>query len=166
MHARKLVRKGFTLVEILIVVVILGILAAIVIPQFTNASETAKFSSLSSQLQTIRSQVELYKNQHNDDFPTADGTADGAWDWDRLTAETELDGTTPEAGDPTYGPYLQKNPVNPFEDSSTVSGTPDTNGTAAAGTGWVWIDGSLKAVMAADKATDVDADTDNDVETY
>src|SRR5690606_21145974 len=53
MHARKMVRKGFTLVEILIVVVILGILAAIVIPQFTNASESAQFSSTVSQLQTI-----------------------------------------------------------------------------------------------------------------
>ncbi|MEM9111640.1 MAG: prepilin-type N-terminal cleavage/methylation domain-containing protein, partial [Planctomycetota bacterium] len=51
-----MVRKGFTLVEILIVVVILGILAAIVIPQFTNASEAAKASSVLSQLQTLRSQ--------------------------------------------------------------------------------------------------------------
>lgn len=47
-------RKGFTLVEILIVVVILGILAAIVIPQFTNASEEAKQNSLRSNLQSIR----------------------------------------------------------------------------------------------------------------
>ncbi|MCC7406490.1 MAG: prepilin-type N-terminal cleavage/methylation domain-containing protein, partial [Phycisphaeraceae bacterium] len=39
-------KSGFTLIEILIVVVILGILAAIVIPQFTNASETAKGSNL------------------------------------------------------------------------------------------------------------------------
>ena len=35
-------KTGFTLVEILIVVIILGILAAIVIPQFTSASESAK----------------------------------------------------------------------------------------------------------------------------
>ena len=45
--------RGFTLVEILIVVVILGILAAIVIPQFTEASTEAKLSSLCSDLQTI-----------------------------------------------------------------------------------------------------------------
>ena len=62
-------RKGFTLVEILIVVIILGILAAIVIPQFTNASTDARKNSLSSQLQTMRSQFELYKLQHNDKLP-------------------------------------------------------------------------------------------------
>ena len=68
--SRKSIRKGFTLVEILIVVVILGILAAIVIPQFTNASESAKGSSLVSQLQTIRGQLELYQTQHNGSYPT------------------------------------------------------------------------------------------------
>ena len=54
-------KSGFTLVEILIVVVILGILAAIVIPQFTDASTQAKESSLCADLQTLRSQIELYK---------------------------------------------------------------------------------------------------------
>jgi general secretion pathway protein G len=75
-QARK--ARGFTLVEILIVVIILGILAAIVIPQFTNASEDARRNSLTSQLQTIRSQVELYKLQHRESWPTTDGTADAA----------------------------------------------------------------------------------------
>ena len=58
--------RGFTLVEILIVVIILGILAAIVIPQFTNASQNARESSLQSTLQTLRSQIQLYKLQHGD----------------------------------------------------------------------------------------------------
>ena len=62
-------KRGFTLVEILIVVVILGILAAIVIPQFTEASTEAKVSRLASDLQTMRSQIELYKVQHSDTPP-------------------------------------------------------------------------------------------------
>ena len=61
---------GFTLVEILIVVVILGILAAIVIPQFTSASQEAVKGALQSQLQTIDSQLELYRVRNQGAFPT------------------------------------------------------------------------------------------------
>jgi general secretion pathway protein G len=115
MHRNRLVQKGFTLVEILIVVIILGILAAIVIPQFTNASEDARKSSLTSQLQTLRSQTELYKLQHRDNFPTSDGTLSGTWDWDRLTTQTDEDGAAYVAGTSTsgpFGPYLQAKPAN------------------------------------------------------
>ena len=104
--------KGFTLVEILIVVVILGILAAIVIPQFTNASQTAKASSLISQLQTIRSQLELAQIQHNGVYP--DLVTNG---WTPLTTETEPNDTTYAAGDASgneVGPYLQQAPSNAF----------------------------------------------------
>ena len=62
-------RNGFTLIEILIVVIILGILAAIVIPQFTNASKEAKSSSLVTMVQSLRSQIALFKLQHNDYLP-------------------------------------------------------------------------------------------------
>src|SRR5256885_10143298 len=93
MYSRKS-NKGFTLVEILIVVIILGILAAIVIPQFTNASQDARKSSLVSQLQTIRSQIELYKLQHRDAWPTSDGAVASAWVWSKMTAKTNDDGTT------------------------------------------------------------------------
>ena len=111
-------KSGFTLVEILIVVVILGILAAIVIPQFTEASTEAKTNSLMSDLQTIRSQIELYKVQHNDVVPAPEA----AGTWDRMTQYTDIAGAAQAAKDAThiYGPYLQQIPANPFNDLRTI----------------------------------------------
>ena len=121
--------KGFTLVEILIVVVILGILAAIVIPQFTSASTEAKESALVSDLQAVRSQIELYKIHHNDNLPGTQGvdfvTA--------MTSKTNQDGVVDTSGgtDPTFrfGPYMRVIPINPFNDFATVEidGTPGDN---------------------------------------
>ncbi|HCA39843.1 MAG TPA: hypothetical protein DEO92_09225 [Phycisphaerales bacterium] len=78
-HIRRAAR-GFTLIEILIVVVILGILAAVIIPQFTNAADDASVSSARTQLQTMRSQVELFRSQTGS-YPAASGTG---VDWSGL----------------------------------------------------------------------------------
>ena len=104
-------KSGFTLVEILIVVVILGILAAVVIPQFTEASTEAKTSSLCTDLQTMRSQIELYKIQHNDVIPQPEGAT-----WNRMTQYTNVGGTVnaTKSTEYCYGPYLQKVPSNQF----------------------------------------------------
>lgn len=108
-------KSGFTLVEILIVVVILGILAAIVIPQFTEASSEAKLSSLCTDLQTMRSQIELYKVQHNDNPPSlANFVA-------QMTGKTDING---DVGT-DYGPYLQKIPTNQFNDLGTLGNIGD-----------------------------------------
>ena len=72
-------KRGFTLIEILIVVVILGILAAIIIPQFTDAAQDASAASARSQLQTMRSQIELYRVQNNGQIPASDGGTSGPW---------------------------------------------------------------------------------------
>lgn len=123
---RSFSRKGFTLIEILIVVIILGILAAIVIPQFTNASEDARKSSVATQLQTIRSAVELYKLQHGDSYPTSTGLVGGTFSW------TSLVNTSISYDGKTVGPYLQQTPLNPMNNSATTATT------AAAGVGWVF----------------------------
>ncbi len=95
-------KSGFTLVEILIVVVILGILAAIVIPQFSNASSEAKLASLKSNLQSIRAQIQLYKIKNDDSSPTVAA----------FTSQMTTDANN--------GPFLQSIPTNPYTGTNSV----------------------------------------------
>ncbi len=134
-------KSGFTLVEILIVVIILGILAAIVIPHFTNASEDARESSLRSTLQTLRSQLELYKLQHRDLFPLSTVPLDntGNWSWDQMTTMTDETG----AAGGTLGPYMQSPSINSLlQGNSGVQMVADDaaalGATAGAGEGFVF----------------------------
>jgi general secretion pathway protein G len=135
--------RGFTLVEILIVVIILGILAAIVIPQFTNASSDARNNSVASTLQTLRGQIELFKIQHGD-VPPKDAAALMAC----LTGQTSAADTTGTGGAGTLGPYVQSFPVNPVNGWSTAAGA------AAANVGWVYTTatGNLYTVQATSTA--------------
>jgi general secretion pathway protein G len=145
-------KRGFTLVEILIVVVILGILAAIVIPQFTEASTEAKVSSLCSDLQTTRSQIELYKVQHNDDLPGAGG----ATFTQALTGYTDVDGDVWVEGTSTgtkYGVYLQQMPTNPFNQLATITEN-GTIGDSSAG----WEFNTTTGAFNADDDYDGDGD--------
>ena len=112
-------KQAFTLVEILIVVIILGILAAIVIPQFTEASDDARESAIRSDLQTMRSQLELYKAQHNGSYPGA------------ATFVTDM--TTKAGG---YGPYVQTFPTNPYNSLSDVTVEVGTTNLGGGATGW------------------------------
>jgi general secretion pathway protein G len=124
--------SGFTLVEILIVVIILGILAAIVIPQFTQASSDAKMSSVVSDLQTVRSQIELYKIQHGDRTPDKDM---GAGDvFTQLMKETDATGA--DSNTAHLGPYLQQRPKNPFVLSGGLPSSSVALDTPAATDGW------------------------------
>ena len=146
-------KSGFTLVEILIVVVILGILAAIVIPQFTEASTEAKLSSLCTDLQTLRSQIELYKIQHNDNPPSFANFVD------QMTKQSDLNGTVPPAaGLAAYGPYVQKVPVNQFNDKYDVTGIHgllDNTGTVG-DDGGSWEYDQATGAINADDAYDED----------
>ncbi|MFH2002215.1 MAG: prepilin-type N-terminal cleavage/methylation domain-containing protein [Planctomycetota bacterium] len=118
--------SGFTLVELLIVVIILGILAGVVIPQFSSASIEAKEAALMTDLAALRNAIDLYKVQHNDVYP---GTISGTTNWanfqTHLTTQTKKDGT---AGT-DFGPYLRTGvPKNPFNslNTGTIGAVPAT----------------------------------------
>lgn len=53
-------RKGFTLVELLVVISIIGILSAIAIPKFTSATATARGAKIQADLRTIDSAIQIY----------------------------------------------------------------------------------------------------------
>ena len=107
-------RKAFTLIEILIVVIILGILAAIVVPQFATASTDAKKATEANTIQTLRNQIAFYRLQHNDIDPTVDQL------WDNLLKATRVDGTIGTGPEFSFGPYLSSVPVNPYNGKSNV----------------------------------------------
>lgn len=126
-------RTGFTLIEILIVVIIMALLAATIIPQFSQSTTDAQDSTLRFNLHTIRSQLELYKMHHLNQYPELA-------EFERqMTEKTNVNGLA--GPDPIYGPYIQGDiPMNPFNNSNEVVAvaTPGTEPAAivAGGAGW------------------------------
>lgn len=124
-------QKGFTLVELLVVVIILAVLAAIVIPQLRTSSQDAKVSALDSDLSTVRSAVELYYHQHSSAYPgvvklhkgVAHTSTEDAF-VKQLTYCSKENGDTSDVCDSTYkfGPYLKKSiPKNPLPNAATTT---------------------------------------------
>jgi len=71
-------QAGFTLIEMLIVIILLGILAAIIIPQVSVTTDDAKLSALKSDLTSMRNAIELYYVQHNNVYPGEHDITGGA----------------------------------------------------------------------------------------
>lgn len=103
-------KKAFTLVELMIVVAILGILAAIVIPAFNDNTQQAREAAARDNLRIFRNVVELYAVQHN-------GVAPGYPGDDSLQppANGILRGQMI-----TNNAYLSAMPKNLFNDIATV----------------------------------------------
>lgn len=130
---RRLVSKGFTLVEILIVVVILGILAAVVVPQFTNATQDAQGGNMKAQKKSIQNQLELFKARTGS-YPTL-----------AQMQAAPANGSSTNWGILVDGGYLKQAPKNPHNNLTPVaSATVAANGIdvtgGAATDGWVYDD--------------------------
>jgi general secretion pathway protein G len=134
---RRCRRRAFTLIEILIVVVILGILAAIVIPQFSNASITARENTLKDELRYLRTQIVVYKAQHRDVPPGPD-----ADDFvEQMTGHTDDLGNISASRTDVYkfGPYLSKMPTNTINGKTDVKVVANDGAmTADDTTGWIY----------------------------
>ncbi len=139
LKAKSIASKGFTLVELLIVVIILAILAAIIVPQFSGATDDAEQAAYDTNIANIRAAVDLYRQQHNE-YPGAviatggtcvNGAAvtTGAVGEEAFIAQlrnyTNAAGEACTGTDPNefkYGPYLKDDlPVNPKGDNNTVT---------------------------------------------
>ncbi len=125
-------KEGFTLVELLIVIVILGILAAIVIARFAGATKDSKEANLKGNLRTIRAALETYKaNSKSNSYP---GNLDQLW----VGSIDDVDSKT----------FLERIPIDPFHRSKATAAssgvllpTDDAtgrNGKITGGGGWAY----------------------------
>lgn len=128
-------QEGFTLIEMLVVVIILGILAMIIVPQISVSTDDARLNTLQTNLNSIRSAVEVYAAQHANRYPgmysEADGTTATTTDalakqafLAQLTQFTDVNGMVNGTKTATfkYGPYLKTStlPPNPFNENTDV----------------------------------------------
>lgn len=90
-------QRAFTLVEILIVVVILGILAAIIVPQFAGAVEDTAVTTTKSELEKLRRAIEVFEVRNENALPAVIA-GDGTWG-DLIVSS---------------GAYLKEPPANPY----------------------------------------------------
>ncbi len=117
-------RKGFTLIELIMVIAILAILAAVVIPRFRDLTGRAKESACKAALGNLRSAIQIYHAdqlaQGNNVYPALSEVAE--------SAANARDSEIIENGDI---------PVNPYNDADTVRA--GTGARSASGTeGWAY----------------------------
>ena len=141
-------KKAFTLVELILVVTILGILGALVIPTFRGHITLAKETAAKDNLKVFRSQIEIYKMNHNgvppgyingSEAPTAILAL-------QFTATTTITGavspSTIPAGAYVNGPYIKKLPENPYNKLSDIAyvaqGTAFSAAVDGTSSGWLY----------------------------
>ena len=145
--------RAFSLIELVIVVVIIGVISAIAIPRMTRAANNAGAAALKANLSVLRSAIELYRAEHEGALPTVANIAE------QLTMYTKIGGTDHnEVSDAVagriYGPYVRNIPPLPVGDKKGKTKVDDGVG---ANVGWVY-NATTGAIIAGTNAKSLDAD--------
>lgn len=118
---RFILNEGFTLVEMLLVILILSIIAAMVLPQFHDSSMDTKNSTLQHNLRIVRNALELYAAQHNGEYPNAEDHNTFIKQLMHYTNLNQQPTSVKSLGYP-YGPYLKnKFPENPLAENKDIA---------------------------------------------
>lgn len=123
--------RGFSLIELMIVVAVLGILAAIVVPYFQEHAMQAKEAVAKDSLRILHSAIELYTARHS-------GIPPGYKDNNPQTTPTDLDFCRQLVTEGRYFSEMPENPFNKRQDIKMVGNSetfpPDPTGQF----GWVY----------------------------
>jgi hypothetical protein len=106
-------------VEAVIIASVLSVFTMSTVPKFIEASPESKTSELIDGLQEMRSQLDLYRAQHENSLPPVD-----SFESFKTAMTTEVE---------QYGPYVEKVPVNPFNNLNTVRFDGEPAGAGKAG---------------------------------
>ena len=109
-------RRGFTLIEILMVIAAMAIIAGVVVPQVTTVIDDAKNSAMLKDLRELTLAIERYRMEHNGGAP--DLIQNGVLI--QLTQKTDADGNVGSGPQFIYGPYTREMPTNALNGISRV----------------------------------------------
>ena len=124
-------RRGFSLVELVIVVAVLGIMAAIVMPQFQSHSTQAKKTVAKDSLRILRSAIELYTAQHG-------GVPPGYENDDPQTSPTSSNFYQQLVVDSNYLLKIPKNPFNNRQNIRMIGNSETFPQNPIDGYGWIY----------------------------
>lgn len=114
--------RGFSMIELVIVIAIIGIIAGIAVPRMSRATDTARQNTLVGSLARIQSAIDRYTAEHGGLSPGHEpgGSVVGsdATFVARLLERSGDDGTVATGG--LFGPYLRAMPKNPYNGMRTV----------------------------------------------
>ena len=111
--------RKWSFVEVVFIAVLLSVVSLSTIPKFTQASQESLTSELIDRIHKMRSQLDLYRAQHDNYFPPFD------------SIKSFEEHMTSKIG--KYGPYIDEIPVNPFNNLNTIRFDGEPAGTNKAG---------------------------------